>query len=472
MMASQPVISPGSTRAGKVALGSLIVTLLLMAAKLVAALATGSLALLSEAANSALDAGTTAITLISVRIASRPPDKEHPYGHGKAENLSALIQTFILLALSMYIAVQAVNRLRTGSAEVEASWYAFAVVIASIVVDANRSLILSRVARQERSPALQADALNFRADLMSSGAVLAGLVLVRAGYPGIDALASLAIAGYVAFMSIRAARTSIDTLMDRAPEGSIERIFEVASQVEGVEEVRRVRMRYAGGEPQADVVIGISRRVPLERAHRLTEEVERVIRKLEPGADVVVHVEPTAGETAVAHQVQAIALRQPVAAETHNIIVTSHPEGHHVSLHVKFPGTMTLEQAHALADDLEGEILREVPDVARVDTHLEPLGERSSGKDVTGQHGQLAEWTRRLAQRQPEVQGCHELLISQTDDGLEIVIHCEAEPRLSVSAVHEAATRIEDATHVAWPKVSRVTVHFEPVNGGRAPGLE
>ncbi|MGQ0679500.1 MAG: cation diffusion facilitator family transporter [Actinomycetota bacterium] len=183
-----------SRRAARAALVSLGVTLVLLAAKLAVALATGSLALLSEAANSALDAGTAAITLLAVRISARPPDEDHPYGHGKAENLAALVQTMALLGLAMYIAVQAIQRLRTGSDQVEATWYAFAVVIGSMIVDANRSWILGRIGRQERSPALLADALNFRADLMASAAVLLGLVLVRLGYSGVDALASLVMA--------------------------------------------------------------------------------------------------------------------------------------------------------------------------------------------------------------------------------------------------------------------------------------
>lgn len=462
-MAAQPASNgPSSRRATRAALVSLAVTLGLLAAKLSAALATGSLALLSEAANSALDAGTTAITFLAVRISSRPPDREHPYGHGKAENLSALVQTLVLLGLSMYIALRALARIRTGTAGVEATWYAFVVVIGSMAVDASRSRILSRVGRQERSPALLADALNFRADLMTSSAVLMGLVLVRIGYPGVDAIASLVIAAYVALMSIKMGRTSVDTLMDRAPEGAVDLIAGLAARVEGVDEVRRVRVRYAGGEPQTDVVIGISRRVPLETAHQLTEEVERVIRSLEPGADVVVHVEPVAGEKVISQQVQAVALRQAEAAEIHNIYVTSHPEGHHISLHAQFPGAMPLEQAHRISEKLEQEILQEVPDVVRVDTHLEPEGERSPGADVTLERSALVRWTIELAGAQPEVTGCHEVLVTEIDQGLALVIHCDAAPGLTVSAVHEASNRIETATHIQWPEVRRVTVHFEP----------
>jgi cation diffusion facilitator family transporter len=463
-MAVQPTQRLPPSRAYRAAFVSLLVALALVAAKLGAALASGSLALLSEAAHSALDAGATALTFIAVRIASRPPDEDHPYGHGKAENLSALVETLALLGLSLYIAVRAVLHLQTGSSDVEATWYAFGVMILSIVVDANRSFILGKIAKEERSPALKANALNFRADLLTSAVVLVGLVLVRLGYPVVDAIASLAIAGYVAFMSIRLGRTSIDALMDRAPEGSMERIAEVAGLVKGVGEVRRVRVRQAGGEPQADVVIALSRRMPLETAHELTESVERVIRRLEPGADVMVHVEPLADETRMAQQVEAIALKQPMVAQVHNIFVTYRPEGHHISLHARFPGNMAIQKAHSIAEDLEAEILREIPGVSRVDTHLEPLGEGAVGRDVTSTQPELVKWTTQLAERQPEVQNCHEVLVTEIDGALAIVMHCETNPSLSVDAVHEASNRIENETHSHWPNVKRVTVHFEPAS--------
>lgn len=462
-MAAESVPTPNSSRVRRAAFLSLVVTLVLVAAKALTALATGSLAMLSEAANSGLDVGTTLITFIAVRIASRPPDHDHPWGHGKAENLSALLQTMVLVGLAMYIAVQAVFRLRSGTAEIDAAWYAFAVVIVSMAVDANRSSMLRRIAREERSPALEADALNFRADLLTSATVLLGLFLVRLGYTAVDAIASLFIAAYVAWMSIRLGRISMDTLMDRAPAGSSARIEQLAGSVDGVEEVRRVRVRYVGGEPQTDVVIAISRRVPLELAHDVTEEVERLIRQEEPGADVVVHVEPLADEKLMTQRVEAIAMRQPVVAEVHNITVTSHVEGDHISLHAKFPAAMPLEEAHALVDQLEREILADIPSVIRVDTHLEPLSDGAVGVDVTEQHMLLAQWGKAVAERQPEVHDCHEVMISESAGGLAIVMHCEAEPQLSVTAVHDAATRIEDATHARWPNVTRVTVHFEPV---------
>lgn len=465
-MAAEPGRSSSAGRVRKAATISVAITLVMLAAKAATAFATGSLALYSEAANSGLDLGTTVLTLLAVRISSRPPDQDHPYGHGKAENLAALGQTVVLVGLAAYIAVHAILRLQNGSPGVDAAWYAFLVVIGSMVVDGFRSRALRRIARQERSPALEADALNFRADLLTSATALTGLGFVRLGYPAVDAAASLLIAGYVVWMSIRMARSSIDTLMDRAPAGSTARIEQIISSVDGVEEVRRVRVRYVGGEAKTDVVIAISRRVPLERAHEVTEEIERRICEEEPGADVVVHVEPLADEKRVTEQVEAVALRQPVVTEVHNIGVTSRPEGDHVTLHARFPAEMQLEEAHSLAEQMEQEILRDIPGVTRVDTHIEPLRKATTGQDVTSENLLLAQWTKALAERQPEVTDCHEVVITRDGSGLSIVMHCDAAPQLSVTEVHDSATRIENATHARWPEVKQVTVHFEPAREG------
>ncbi|MGH2773630.1 MAG: cation-efflux pump [Actinomycetota bacterium] len=455
-------ISTDRKQAQRVAAISLVAAIGLVVAKLVVGLASGSLAILSEAAHSALDAGATALTFAAVRIASRPPDEEHPYGHGKAENISALVETIGLFALSIYIAVQAVGRLRTGAEEVDAAWYTFAVIGLSIVVDANRSWILHRVGRKFRSPALQADALHFTADLLTSAVVLIGLIFVALGYPSADAIGSLFIAAYVAYSSISLGRKSVDVLMDRAPTAVVERITEAALAVEGVEEVRRVRARFVGGHPQTDIVIGISRRLPLERARAVTDEVEKVVGELEPGADVVVQLEPIADEELIVEQVEAIAARHASVGQVHNIFVTASPEGLLVTLHAKFPGSMSLAEAHDICENLEAEIAAEVPGCTRVDTHMEPLGEGAVGKDVTIDQKELAAWASLLAEQQSEVENCHEVLITQSDGALQIVMHCEAASGLSVEAVHDAATRIEDEIHRRWPEVARVTVHFEP----------
>jgi len=461
------MVSLDRKHAQRAALASLVAAGGLVAAKLAAGIASGSLSLLSEAAHSALDAGATALTWFAIRIASRPPDEEHTYGHGRAENISALLETMGLFALSIYIAVRAIGRLGGGSeVQVEATWYAYAVIILSIVVDFSRARLLSKLGRRYRSPALQADALHFTADLLTSTIVLVGLVLVGLGYPSADAIGSLLIAGYVAYLSARLGMKSIDVLMDRAPAQMLHQIEQAVGSIDGVEEVRRVRLRYAGGVPQADVVVGVSRSAPLERAHDATEQIEAAIESLAPGADVVVHVEPLANEVHIAEVVKMIAAREPSVSEIHNVAVTSSDSGLQISLHARFPADMQLGEAHEIVERMESEIARQITGVDRVDTHMEPLESQTAGADVTSDQATLVAWAKALAEQQSQVRDCHEVVITEASGELSVVMHCEAEPGLSIEAVHQASTHIEQEVHRRWLEVRRVTVHFEPAGAG------
>lgn len=451
-------------KAERAALVSLAAAVGLVAAKFAAGLASGSLAILSEAAHSTLDAAATGLAYFAVRIASRPADQEHPYGHGKAENIFALLEASALLVLAIVIGWEAVQRMRQGT-EVDATWYGFAVIVLSIVVDFSRSTVLKRVGRQYRSPALVADALHFTADLMTSAAVLIGLVFVAFGFSRADAIGGFVVALFIVGASIRLGKQSVDVLMDRAPAGVTEKITAAARSVKGVAGVRRVRVREVGGRTQADVVIAISRTIPLERAREVTEEVERTILQLDDQADVVVQMEPVADERAVAERVTSITAREQEVRQVHNVHVTSHSDGLHITLHAKFPDSMPLGKAHAISERLEAEISNEIPGVARVDTHIEPLeGSRAAGADVTGRQSTLVQWAKAVAEQLPEVQNCHEVVVTQSDGKLSLLMHCEASPGLSVSDVHRASTRIESEIHQGWRDVERVTVHFEPID--------
>jgi len=160
------------------ALSSVVAALLLTGLKLAIGLLTGSLGILAEAAHSGLDLVAALVTFFAVRLSDRPPDEHHLYGYGKIENLSALIETLLLLITCVWIIYEAIQRLFFKSVEIEASIWAFAVMGISIVVDITRSRILYAAARKHKSQALEADALHFSTDIWSSSVVIVGLGLV------------------------------------------------------------------------------------------------------------------------------------------------------------------------------------------------------------------------------------------------------------------------------------------------------
>jgi cation diffusion facilitator family transporter len=236
------------SRKSSVALTSLLVSAGLAAGKFAAGLVTGSLALLSEAAHGLADVGATAITFWAVRLSERPPDEDHPYGHGKIESVAALGATALLLAAAGWIGTMAVGRLLAGehTMAMHLTPVALGVLATSVGVDFWRARSLARVARETGSPALAADALHFYSDMLGSSVALAGLVVVALGFPQADTVAALAVAGFVLLAGLRLGRRTIDVLVDTAPTGAAALVRRAIKLVPGVARVERVRVRPVG----------------------------------------------------------------------------------------------------------------------------------------------------------------------------------------------------------------------------------
>jgi cation diffusion facilitator family transporter len=272
----------------------------LTAFKIVVGVATGSLGILAEAAHSGLDLVAAGLTFIAVRLSGRPADREHLYGHGKIENLSALAETLLLLLTCAWIVWEAVHRLRVHHTEIQVTVWSFVVMLTSIVVDVSRSRVLSRAAIKFHSQALEADALHFTTDVWSSSVVVVGLAAVKAGdwWPRLlflrsaDAIAALGVSALVVWVSVRLGRRTLDALMDRAPEGMEQRIIAAVDRVEGVRDCHNVRLRYSGSILFIDLHVLVDGAQSLAQAHLVTETIEEVIRGFAPNADVTVHPEP------------------------------------------------------------------------------------------------------------------------------------------------------------------------------------
>lgn len=283
----------------RVALTSVFAAIALTATKITVGLMTGSLGILSEAAHSALDLVAALVTVFAVRSSAKPADSDHPYGHGKIENLSALFETLLLLLTCLWIIREAILRLFFHAVPVKTSIWGFAVIILSILVDIGRSRALMKVAKKYESQALEADALHFSTDIWSSTVVLFGLGMVylsgRLGIPWLekaDALAALAVAGIVMWVSARLGRKTLQDLMDRVPPEMIQAAQTRVLSVPGVQAAPRIRMRKTGGEWFSDVVIQVPPSMTTEHAHQVADQVETALLDLMPKGDVVVHVEP------------------------------------------------------------------------------------------------------------------------------------------------------------------------------------
>ena len=283
------------------ALSSVLAAVGLTTFKIIVGIATNSLGILAEAAHSALDLAAAVMTFFAVRVADKPADKQHPFGHGKVENMSALFETLLLLATSGWIIYEAVHRLTAPETHVEVSIWSFIVMGTSIIIDVTRSRILYAAAKKHNSQALEADALHFSTDIWSSSVVILGLVLVIVArqFPSLvflekgDAVAALVVAAIVIFVSGELGVRSIQALLDAAPKnGERDRIVREVSKMEDIADVHAVRIRSSGAGWFVDMHVTMNGRISLNKSHALTEQVEEKVQTILPGADVTVHVEP------------------------------------------------------------------------------------------------------------------------------------------------------------------------------------
>jgi len=443
----------------RTALVSVAAAGVLLVLKLTVGLATHSLGLVSEAIHSGTDLVAAVLTLYAVGVAIRPADRSHQYGHGKAENLTALAEATILSVVAVGIAVRAIQRLLGHDArEVNATWYALAVVVVVIAIDLTRMVVSARASRRYESAALAANALHFGSDLAGSFAVLAGLLAARAGYADGDSIAALFVAVLVLIAAGRLMRGNVDVLMDRVPADAESAARAAISAVEPAIELRRLRMRQAAGRQFADVVIGVSPTAAVGQGHAAADAVEAAVARALPNADIVVHVEPI-DDPDVHERAHAAALAVPYVREVHNIVLVD-VDGHtELSLHAKLPGDLSLERAHAIAEQLEASIRAAVPEIEGVQTHLEPLlSESTRASEVSGDGEAVV---RRIVN---EITGSEprELRFLRTDGGVVAFLTLQLAGTSRLEEAHARASEIEEQIRLARPDIADVIVHTEP----------
>jgi cation diffusion facilitator family transporter len=448
---------------------SVVAACFLVAIKLATGLITGSLAFLAEAVHSGTDLVAALLTFFAVRVAIRPPDREHHYGHGKAEHLAALGESAFLLLASLFIAFESVKRLTSSDPhDVDVTWWALTVLGIVIVVDATRALASFRTSRRTGSAALAASAIHFSSDLAGSVAVLVGLLLVRAGHPDADSIAALFVAALVVVAAVRLAKKSIDVLMDKSVAEADERIRAALAQADEHVEVRRVRVRQAGGRHFVDLVVGVPLDTGVRQAHTVADSIEAVVERALGGADVVVHVEPTEAEGGIRERASAAAGSVPEVREVHNVRVMRLPEGYELSLHVKLPRELSLDEAHGAVERLEERMRAEVPELRTVHTHIEPLSRTDWAStpptdDTATERAAIESAVKRFTGADPL-----DVTFRDGEQGRVALVTVSLPGEQPLPSAHKHAGAIEEAVRERCPGLADVIVHTEPIEAETA----
>lgn len=455
------------------ALGSVVAAAFLVTLKLVAGLISGSLGLVAEAVHSGTDLVAALLTFLALRVAIRPPDKDHPYGHGKAEHLAALGEGGFLVLASAFIGVQAIARLvEGGEHDVDANVWTFAVLAVVLVVDVSRMTISHRAAIKHGSPALASNALHFASDMVGTIAVLIGLLLTRAGTPAADSIAALVVAVLVVSAAVRLMRRNVDVLMDATPEEAQQQARAAILAAEPTIELRRLRTRAAAGRHFVEATVAVPPDAALGEGHAVADSIEEAVRRALPGSDVVVHVEPgTAASADVRERASAAALTVRGVREVHNVRTTAIDGRLELSLHLKLPADLDLGAAHEIACAVEAAIGEAVPEVVDVHTHIEPLaGAEAEGAEPARREVAEEEAVVRAIVQDLTGAPVEDLRFRAGDDGLVVLLTVRLHGDQTLDQAHGVASALERRIREQAPSIDEVIVHTEPAADGDGGG--
>jgi cation diffusion facilitator family transporter len=446
----------------RVAAISIFASAAMATAKFAVGISIGSLALISEALHSSVDVVATVITWLVVRVSDRPADDEHHYGHGKFESLSALFVIAMLYVLAGGILVESWSRLSEGAPPPTLSAIPFVVLVIDIIVNFWRARALHRTARDTKSQALAADALHFASDVLGSIAVIIGLALSGLGYVWGDAAAAIGVAVMISLLGLRLARSTVETLLDRAPEGVSEKAAAAIRTVPGVVDVKRLRARMVGATHFIDAIVQVPRTYPIDRVEEIKRMAQEAVTEALDDADLTFTAVPVARDNeSVRERIMVIARNSGLAV--HHVTVHDLGGKLTVSIDLEVDGEMPLTAAHDIAHGLEHSIRDEFGADVEVDTHIEPLEpELPVGTDAPPDRVETIKAALSRFAADGAIHDVHNVRVRNTDAGEIVNFHCRAAPSMSVIKVHENVDEIERALRRAFPTVKRVISHAEP----------
>jgi cation diffusion facilitator family transporter len=371
---------------------------------------------------------------------------------------------------------EALQRLFSEHEPVRMSIWAFLVMLVSIGVDFSRSRMLSAVAKKYNSQALEADALHFSTDILSSAVVIFGLGAVWAAelLPAgsfwqkalmrADSLAALVVALLVAWVSISLGRKAVDTLLDGGDSAKLEAIEAAVAGVPQVVRISRLRLRESGPASFVDMSLVLPTALSLEEGHATAELAEKAVRVMLPAADVTVHFEPenTYGPESFMDQIRHTAQQQDL--HIHAVKTYRYGDRLYVVLHAEVDGELSLAQAHAQVAVFEKSLEKRGCEVL---THIEPqsLWESNTGRLLKPEDSlfvAVQALIEEVARQEEDVFACHKVRLIVTEHTQTLSFHCNMPGTVSVKDAHESTTRMARYIRQHCPSLTQIDIHADP----------
>ncbi len=418
-----------------------------------------SLALVTDSVHAVLDAVVTAILLVAARWSTKPPDREHTYGHGKIETMGSFTGGIIILLIAIFFIYESIVKMQGPPPAVVPGVMAIGAAVYTLCADVFRIGILRKALKKTEGSTLRVDFYHAFMDMGSTSVALVGILLVTMGYYQGDFVAALILGAFLAALSIKLIHKTALELTDAIPASMVRQVKEITNRTKGVMNTESVQMRRSGSEIFAEVTIALSGAASFEEAHKISSDVEKNIKNSIANSSVTVHFEPTWKDVPIDYKVNSIASAVKGVEGIHKVNSSSSTEGLFISLHVMVDRNMALEEAHQISDEIEAQIRGVVPNINHITIHLEP--HVSIPKSLPVEDLSIEEQITKIIKEYPAVKKIGRVITFQLQDIFKVDIDCSFDGNLSIERVHDIVSEIEYKIKNQI-KNAVITIHPEP----------
>jgi cation diffusion facilitator family transporter len=419
-----------------------------------------SLGLITDSIHALLDSVVSVILILAARMAIKPPDAEHTYGHGKIESLGGLIGGISILLISAFFIYESINRIQSPLPDVLPGLFALTAGFYTIGVDIFRIIFLKKSLKKIGGTTIKADFYHAFMDFGSTMVAIIGIVLVTYGFYYGDFFAALILGVVLAVLSMKLIHTSAMDLTDIISPELVKRVRQIVANTEGVIEPGSILMRKSGDTIFTNVTISLRGDTSFDKAHEISDNVEKNIKNSLPNAAVMIHFEPNWDEVPRNSKINDIASSVEGVKEVHNISSYTLEGKIYVSLHVMVDREINLDSAHKISEKIEERIQKGIPETEHVTIHLEPYVTLPNKLKIEGK--KTEERIKGILYEYEEIKKIGRIVTLNFKDVLKIDIDVSFDKTLSIEKVHDLTSQIERKIRTNF-KNSVITIHPEPI---------
>lgn len=438
---------------------SLAVILSAFVVELFIGIFSNSLALVTDSVHAGLDSIVTAILLVAAYWSTKPPDREHTYGHGKIETMGSFVGGIIILIIACFFIYESISRFYEPRPTVLPGMLAIGAALYTLGSDAFRVMILRKALKKTEGSTLRVDLYHAFMDMGSTSVALVGIAFVIMGFYQGDFVAALILGAFLAVLSLKLIHKAGMELTDAVPASMVKRVHDIVDGTEGVLKTDSVQMRRAGSDIFAEVTISLKGTSSFEEAHKISADVEKNIKNKIANSKVTVHFEPTWKDTPLDYVINNAASSVKGVAGIHNITYSTAKDGIFISLHVMVDRNMSLEDAHKVSDEIEEQIKKSVENVNHITIHLEPYV--SIPKIIPVEDLTIEEQVANIIKEYSTVKRIGRVITFQLQDIYKVDIDCSFAGNLTIEQVHDIVSEIEYKIKNQI-KNAIITIHPEP----------